>query len=124
MEEYFTGRFISVKAALANSRLVLIAQLTDPGVADAGAPGQAYFDRAAIRVVRLLKGETKDKELTIAYTCQRLPESSAEREPETRGTFIFFLELRSDKTLKAIKILRATDDNVELVTAALEAERE
>jgi hypothetical protein len=120
MEEYFTGRFIAVKVALATSHLVLISQVTNPGVADAGAPGQAYFDKASIRVVKLLKGETKEKELAIAYTCQKLPESSAEKEPETGGTFIFFLELRKDRTLKAIKILRATDDNVEQVTEALE----
>lgn len=120
MEEYFTGRFLAVKVALANSQLIVIAQLAKPGIADAGAPGQAYIDRVSIRVVKLLKGETKEKELGIAYTCQKLPESEAEKEPETGGTFIFFLELRKDKTLKAIKILRATDENVEQVAEALE----
>ncbi len=120
MEEYFTGRFTAVKDALANSHLVLIAKLTTPGVADPGAPGQAYFDKASIRVVKLLKGETKEKELAIAYTCQKLPESRAEQEPETGGSFIFFLESRNDKSLKAIKILRATDDNLEQVREALE----
>jgi hypothetical protein len=122
MEEYFTGRFLSLEAALANSHLVLIGQMTDAGVADPGAPGQAYFDKASIRVVKLLKGETKEKKLALAYTCQKMPAERAEKVPETGGSFIFFLELRNDKTLKAIKILRATDGNVEQVTEALESQ--
>ena len=119
MEEYFTGRFITVEAALSDSHLVAVGQLTDSGVADPGAPGMTYYDKASIRIVKLLKGETKEKELPIAYTVQKLPESKAEKEPEIGGTFIFFLELRNDKTLKAIKILRATNENVDRVTQLL-----
>jgi hypothetical protein len=124
MEEYFTGRFITVKAALAKSHLVVMGQLTVRGIADPGAPGLSYFDKASIRADRLLKGETKEKELPIAYTVQKLPEREAEKEPEIGGTFIFFLELRNDQTLKGIKILRATSDNVAHVTEALKDQKE
>lgn len=123
MEEQYTGRFINIEKAIESAHEIVIAEVIDPGVASPGAPGQVYFDNAKVQIVTYIASKLRNKrlpkELCISYTCQKLPEGISEHLLNKGELLVFFMEIRTDKTVKAIKILRATKDNLKSVNEAL-----
>ena len=123
MEEHYTGRSVDISEAVGMAQNIVVAVVKDVGAASPGAPGQAYYDNAKIGVVESLRG-TLEGEVTISYTLQTLPEEISEAAPSVGGEYLFFIQTRPDESLRAIKILQATEDNLDCVKAALGGEQE
>jgi hypothetical protein len=119
MTQAYTGRQVPLNVAVSEAQAVVVGELLKSGNVEMGGPGQAYYDGARIRVVEALSGEVKP-ELTIAYTCQKIPEQSAEAEPQEGELYLFFLTLRNDGTWRANKIDVASPSNKATVKKLIE----
>jgi len=118
-EGHYTGREIPLADAALEAQVVVIAQLLTSGNVEMGGPGQAYYDGARISVVEALAGEVTP-ELTIAYACQTMPESSFEAKPLKGDLYLFFLTLENGGTWRAKKIEVASQSNQTTVRKKLE----
>ena len=112
MQEHFVGRNIDLQSAIDSADMVVVADLLDPGQADPGPPGQAYHYDAKIKVLRDLSGNASG-EYTITFSVQRTPEYIAEKTPVEGETYIFLLQRKPGNSLHAIKILPATNENIQ-----------
>ena len=124
MAEHFTGRAMTIEAAVATATDLVVGELLEPGRPDPGAPGETYYDGARLHVIRTLSGTVApQKEVAFTYTRQTFPASAAES-PLVKGeTFVFFLLLKPDGGLRAIKILRADQAGLGRVDDALRRRR-
>jgi hypothetical protein len=113
MTEYFTGRSITLEAAVGMADQIIVGRLVETGQADVGAPGQTYYDHAAAEVVRWLSGAPpkRPQSVTFAYTVQGLPQEKREIAPTAGQTYIFFLKAEQDAS-RAIKILPGDQHNI------------
>jgi len=84
-----------------------------------GGPGEAYYDAARIRVMEALAGDVTP-EMTIAYSCQTIPESTFEAKPVEGDTYLFFLNLENGGTWRAKKIEVASQSNQTMIRKKLE----
>jgi hypothetical protein len=109
-EDHYSGRQIPLENAASEAQVVVIAEVLSSGKVEMGAPGQAYYDAARIRVVEALAGDVTP-ELTIAYTCQTIPESVFETKPSEGQLYLFFLIQESPGTWRAKKIVVANESN-------------
>jgi hypothetical protein len=112
MQEHFVGRNIDLQSATDGADMIVVAELIDSGKADPGPPGQAYHYDVKIKVLRDLSGNVTG-EHTITFSVQRVSEGIAEKTPVERETLIFFLQRRPDNSLNTIKILPATNENIQ-----------
>jgi hypothetical protein len=112
MEEHYVGRFTEAHTAVDIANAIIAAVLVNPGLVEPGPPGQAQHHNATIRVLHDPTNELLGEQ-TIDYAVQRFPESIAEQGPQQGEQNIFFLERKPDNSLEAIKILPATNENLE-----------
>lgn len=115
MTEYFTGRSITLEAAVGMADQIIVGRLVETGQADVGAPGQTYYDHASAEVVRWLAGapplSKRPQSVTFAYTVQGLPQEKRESAPAVGQTYIFFFK-DEQGTSRAIKILPGDQPNI------------
>lgn len=111
MKSEYLGKSLDTKDALKRATAVVLAELIDLGTGDPGAPGQVYYGGGKIRVIKKIKGEVKEVQLTISLTVQRVPKEIAEEMPKEGEVCIFFMTLHPDKTYRVHKILEGTQEN-------------
>jgi hypothetical protein len=118
-EDHYTGRQIPLEDAVLEAQVVVIAQVLKSGNVEMGGPGEAYYDGARIRVVEALAGDVTP-ELTIAYSCQTIPESTFEAKLLEGDIYLFFLTLENGGTWRAKKIEVASQSKEATVKKKLE----
>lgn len=121
IEENLTGRFIDFDTAVTRADKALVVEVMHSGEAKAGNHGQVNYTNAKVQVVTSLTGEQEKpgKELVLSYVCQQAPQDAMEDPLSAEGLFILFLETGTDKSVKVIKALRATEENLKSVKEAL-----
>jgi hypothetical protein len=119
-EESFTGKAIKAAEAVKLADTIVVGRLIDPGTPQPDAPGEIYYENAKIEVIRTLKGN-KSEQLTVSFSVQKISSTGAEKAPEKGEQYLFFIKSRGPRALKGIKILRATEDNLNAVSKLVDS---
>jgi hypothetical protein len=113
-EDAFTGSATKLDAAASKSDAVFIGQIEDIGSPVLKALGVKSYYGVKVKVIETLKGDVTGEVLLSlrAKTDSKFPEVA----PEVNKHYIFFVvSKKTELQLYAIKILLASDSNIDLV---------
>lgn len=116
--ESLTGKRVAPEKAAKSADAIVVATLVDPGIPNANGPGESYWWNATIGVTRTLKGDFPTGLQKISFVVTMIPGKVEEHLPAKGVPHIFFLK-KVGTDFKGIKILRATDANLQLVANLL-----
>lgn len=114
-QPHLPGHALTPQAAIGDSQEIAVGLFVASGPADAGAPGQTYFSRASIVVIRWLKRQhdtPPHETIHFAYTQQRIPADIAEVSLEPHKMYIFFFKVNKEQERRALKIALADEDTI------------
>ena len=115
-ERHFTGRSIKNEKAVKLSDSIVVARIVSLGERDLGAPGQSYYGDVKVAVIQIIKGAAP-KEMSLSLTVQVLSSKFAEEKPEVNQRYIIFLQKSAPSVKIGIKLLQATEENINSVTS-------
>lgn len=114
-EEALPGSKVTLDVAAKSAEIIAVATIIRASVHDPTAPGAADYT-AEIEITRLLKGETKEKKLSLDYRVRSIPDK--EEAPKVGSSYIFFLRGLKPQGMEVLKILADTEANRAAVGAA------
>ncbi len=118
MEKRLPGSSVWLREAVERADVVITGEVVSMRGGEPGAPDQIYYS-CAIKVRRAIRGDAKG-EVTVDVTVRTLPKEKAETAPEKGKEYVFFVVKKPVKgQLEAIKVLRATSENLVAVEAML-----
>lgn len=116
--ESLTGKRVTPEEATKSAYAIVVATLVNPGIPSGDGVGQIHYDNATIDVSRSLKGDLPAGPLKISFLVITIPGEKEEHLPAKGVPYIFFLK-KQGPDFEGIKILRATDGHVQMVTNLL-----
>jgi hypothetical protein len=118
-EDRLPGSQIGLRESVRKSRLIVIAKDIDMGITDPDFRGKAYYNNVTFGVAKSLKGDAPPKVTSVRVKVLTSPPEDAETTPHKDQEYLFFLEGTAPDALKAIKVLRATEEQIRSTTDAL-----
>jgi hypothetical protein len=117
-QERLPGSARSIEDAVASSRAVVIAELTELGEPSPEAPGQTLHRDARARTVQRLTGRVAAP-LVFDFFVQASPDSIAEVAPVVGRQYVFILGRGDAGHVRAMRIVELTDANRAAVERAI-----
>lgn len=117
-EELLPGSAMKTEEAAKNADIIVVAMVVKAQKGQPKGPGGSRY-KTDIEVLTLLKGETKEKELTIEYEVISIPYN--EVAPKEKGRYIFFLKGKKAEDMEVLKVLADTEENRAEIAKALTA---
>lgn len=117
-ERHLSGRAIASEEAVKASDSIIVGKIVSLGDAESDAPGQEYYGRVKVSVLRTMKGSAvAAKTLDMSLTVQVFSTTAAEERPETNREYIIFLKRPDPRATKAIKLLVADTRNLDHISS-------
>jgi len=116
-ERHLSGRTIPSEDAVNAADSIIVGRIVSLGDAESDAPGQEYYGRVKVSVLRTIKGAAAAKTLDMSLTVQVFSTKAAEERPEANREYIIFLKRPDPRVTKAIKLLVADTRNLDHITS-------
>lgn len=114
--QHLTGRSLSYEEATRDADSIIVGRIISLGERSMRAPGQLRYRDVIVAVLRTIKGDVPEEEVTLSLTVRTLPPSVAEETPEVGQQYIIFLQIPAPEAIRGIKLLHSTEENLGAVT--------